>query len=69
MPQDTMTDVEIRPFRADIPEEALTDLLRHIAATRLPTKELVEDRPQGVQLATLRELARYWTTGASARHD
>src|SRR5512147_1542473 len=54
--------VEIRPFRADIPEEALTDLRRRIAATRWPTKELVEDRSQGVQLATLRELARYWTT-------
>ena len=38
MNQDTMTDVEIRPFRADIPEEALTDLRRRIAATRLPTK-------------------------------
>src|SRR4029434_2671171 len=62
MAQDTMTDVEIRPFRADIPEEALTDLRRRIAATRWPTKELVQDRSQGVQLATLRELARYWTT-------
>src|SRR5262249_62200194 len=62
MNQDTMTNVEIRPFRADIPEEALTDLRRRIAATRLPTRELVEDRSQGVQLATLRELARYWTT-------
>src|SRR5262245_25470335 len=62
MTQDTMTDVEIRPFRANFPEEALTDLCRRIAATRLPTKELVEDRSQGVQLATLRELARYWTT-------
>jgi pimeloyl-ACP methyl ester carboxylesterase len=60
--QDTMTNVEIHPFRADIPEEALTDLRRRIAATRLPTKELVEDRSQGVQLATLRELASYWTT-------
>jgi pimeloyl-ACP methyl ester carboxylesterase len=57
-----MTNVEIRPFRADIPDEALTDLRRRIAATRWPTKELVEDRSQGVQLATLRELARYWTT-------
>jgi hypothetical protein len=62
MAQDTMTDVEIRTFRADIPEEALTDLRRRIVATRLPTKELVEDRSQGVQLATMRELARYWTT-------
>src|SRR5262245_35218905 len=50
------------PFRADIPEEALTDLRRRIVAPRLLTKELVEDRSQGVQLATMRELARYWTT-------
>jgi pimeloyl-ACP methyl ester carboxylesterase len=52
----------IRPFQGRIPEEALVDLRRRIAATRWPTKELVEDRSQGVQLATLRELARYWTT-------
>ena len=72
MTQDSMTDVEIRPFRSDIPEEALADLRRRIAATRLPTKELVGDRSQGVQLATLRELARYWTTEYDwrcARHD
>src|SRR6266508_1556158 len=62
MTQDTTTDVEIRPFRADTPEEALTDLRLRIAATHWPTKELVEDRSQGVQLAALRELARYWTT-------
>src|SRR5512133_349401 len=60
MKADTMTDVEIRPFRADIPEAALTDLRRRIAATRWPKKELVADRSQGVQLATIRELARYW---------
>jgi pimeloyl-ACP methyl ester carboxylesterase len=52
----------VRPFRIDVPEEDLDDLRRRIAATRWPTKELVEDRSQGVQLATLRELARYWTT-------
>jgi hypothetical protein len=57
-----MTDVEVRPFHVDIPESALTDLRRRIAATRFPSKELVGDRSQGVQLATLRELARYWTT-------
>jgi pimeloyl-ACP methyl ester carboxylesterase len=55
-------DESIRPFRAKVSDEALADLRRRIAATRLPTKELVEDRSQGVQLATLRELARYWTT-------
>ncbi|MFC5263877.1 epoxide hydrolase family protein [Kribbella qitaiheensis] len=53
---------EIRPFRLDTPEEALADLHRRIAATRWPTRELVADRSQGVQLATVQELARYWTT-------
>jgi pimeloyl-ACP methyl ester carboxylesterase len=53
---------EIRPFRVEVPEEQLDDLRRRIAATRWPTKELVEDRSQGVQLATLKELARYWST-------
>src|SRR5918999_2548302 len=53
---------EIRPFRLDTPEEAIADLRRRIAATRWPTRELVPDRSQGVQLATIQELARYWTT-------
>ena len=48
------------PFRVAMPEEAITDLRRRIAATRWPTRELVADRSQGVQLATIRELARYW---------
>jgi len=52
----------IRSFQIEIPEEQIDDLRGRIAATRWPTKELVEDRSQGVQLATLRELARYWTT-------
>ena len=52
----------IRPFRVDTPQQALDDLRRRIAATRWPSKELVPDRSQGVQLATLQELARYWTT-------
>jgi pimeloyl-ACP methyl ester carboxylesterase len=56
------TATEIRPFHADIPAETLEDLRRRIDATRWPSKELVEDRSQGVQLATLQELARYWTT-------
>ncbi|HEX6682641.1 MAG TPA: epoxide hydrolase [Candidatus Limnocylindrales bacterium] len=55
-------DNEIRPFRLDTPEEAITDLRRRIAATRWPARELVTDRSQGVQLATIQELARYWTT-------
>ena len=53
---------EIRPFQLDVPEEKLDDLRRRIEATRWPSKELVDDRSQGVQLATMRELARYWTT-------
>ncbi|MEU1684544.1 epoxide hydrolase family protein [Micromonospora sp. NPDC005707] len=55
-------DKDIRPFRLDTPEEALADLRRRIADTRWPTRELVTDRSQGVQLATVRELARYWST-------
>jgi pimeloyl-ACP methyl ester carboxylesterase len=58
----TMTDLTIRPFEVHVPEEDLVDLQRRIAATRWPTKELVADRSQGVQLATIQELARYWTT-------
>jgi pimeloyl-ACP methyl ester carboxylesterase len=52
----------IRPFRVSIPESEIVELRRRIATTRWPTTELVEDRSQGVQLATLRELARYWST-------
>jgi pimeloyl-ACP methyl ester carboxylesterase len=55
-------ETEIRPFQVDIPEEELAELRRRIAATRWPSKELVEDRSQGVQLATMQELARYWAT-------
>jgi pimeloyl-ACP methyl ester carboxylesterase len=56
------TTTEMRSFQIEIPQEQIDDLRRRIAATRWPTKELVEDRSQGVQLATLRELARFWTT-------
>jgi pimeloyl-ACP methyl ester carboxylesterase len=52
----------IRPFQIEVPEEQLADLRRRIEATRWPSKELVADRSQGVQLATLQALARYWTT-------
>src|SRR5829696_1558705 len=55
-------ETAVRPFHVDIPEEELVELRRRIAATRWPSKELVEDRSQGVQLATMQELARYWTT-------
>jgi pimeloyl-ACP methyl ester carboxylesterase len=54
------TATEIRPFHVDLPEEDVAELRRRIAATRWPSKELVDDRSQGVQLATLKELARYW---------
>src|SRR5215210_7938672 len=54
--------VAVRPFYIDIPEEELVELRRRIAATRWPSKELVEDRSQGVQLPTMQELARYWET-------
>jgi len=56
------TAIEIRPFKVDVPEEKLAELRRRIEATRWPSRELVDDRSQGVQLATLQELARYWTT-------
>jgi pimeloyl-ACP methyl ester carboxylesterase len=55
-------DTAIRPFRVTIPEKDLVELHRRIGATRWPTKELVEDRSQGVQLATLKALAHYWST-------
>jgi pimeloyl-ACP methyl ester carboxylesterase len=56
-------DTAIRPFPpVNFPEADLDDLRRRIAATRWPSRELVGDRSQGVQLATLQELARYWTT-------
>jgi pimeloyl-ACP methyl ester carboxylesterase len=58
----TEGDDGIRPFRIDITEEALVDLRRRIAATRWPEKETVADQSQGVQLATIQKLARYWAT-------
>jgi pimeloyl-ACP methyl ester carboxylesterase len=56
----TSVQTEISPFQVDIPKEKIEDLRRRIAATRWPSKELVDDRSQGVQLATIQELARYW---------
>ena len=56
------TATEIRTFHVEIPEEQIDDLRRRITATRWPSKELVPDRSQGVQLATLQALARYWET-------
>jgi pimeloyl-ACP methyl ester carboxylesterase len=57
-----MTQPAIRPFQIHISDDALDDLRRRIAAARLPSKEPVADRSQGVQLATLQALTRYWTT-------
>ena len=54
------SETEIRSLRVDMPDESIADLRQRIAATRWPTRELVADRSQGVQLATLAELARYW---------
>src|SRR5512133_1837708 len=53
---------DIRPFQVEISEDQIDDLRRRIAETRWPSKELVDDRSQGVQLATLKALADYWTT-------
>jgi len=57
-----MTDTAVRPFRVHVPDEEIADLQRRVAATRWPSAELVADRSQGVQLATIQELARYWAT-------
>jgi hypothetical protein len=56
-------DTAIRPFRADIPEEALVELRRRIAATRWPDQETVDDQSQGIQLAKIKPLVEYWGTG------
>jgi pimeloyl-ACP methyl ester carboxylesterase len=54
--------VDVRPFHVDVSEDELKDLRRRISATRWPSKELVADRSQGVQLEPLQALARYWVT-------
>ncbi len=59
------TDTTVRPFRIDIPAEALDDMRRRISATRWPERETITDDSQGVRLATMRELARYW----GEKHD
>jgi hypothetical protein len=56
------TDTSVRPFHVSFPDADLEELHRRIASARLPHKELVSDRSQGVQLATIQELARYWET-------
>jgi pimeloyl-ACP methyl ester carboxylesterase len=55
-------DNGIRPFRANVPDEAIADLRRRIAATRWPDRETVSDQSQGAQLAKLQQLVRYWGT-------
>ena len=52
----------LRPFRVKVPDADLTELRRRIDATRLPERETVTDQSQGVQLATIQKLARYWAT-------
>jgi pimeloyl-ACP methyl ester carboxylesterase len=59
--QDTAAS-DIRPFQVGVPQTDLDDLRQRLAATRLPSKELVADRSQGVQLATIQELTSYWAT-------
>jgi pimeloyl-ACP methyl ester carboxylesterase len=58
----TETRPEIHPFRVEVAQEDLDDLRRRVLATRLPTRELVSDRSQGVQRETVQELTRYWTS-------
>jgi pimeloyl-ACP methyl ester carboxylesterase len=59
---DTAEATAIRPFRIEVPEEQLAELRRRLAATRWPSSERVDDRSQGVQLATIQALARFWAT-------
>jgi pimeloyl-ACP methyl ester carboxylesterase len=58
-----MPDLTIRPFEVRVPDDDLAELRRRIAATRWPSRELVTDRSQGVQLATTQALAAYWSSG------
>src|SRR3954470_13164677 len=58
----TPSNEAIRPFKVNFPEEDLVDLKRRILSTRWPEKELVNDQTQGVPLATLKALAKYWAT-------
>ena len=57
------SETDIRPFRVDFPEEEVADLRRRIAATRWPERETVTDDSQGVPLAMMQDLARYWAAG------
>jgi len=55
-------NIDIRPFHVNVPETELTELRRRINATKWPERETVNDASQGVQLATMQALARYWAT-------
>src|SRR5688572_19362985 len=59
---DVVEATAIRPFQVNVPEAELTELRRRINATRFPERETVTDQSQGVQLATIQKLARYWAT-------
>ena len=62
-PKDQAADkTAIRPFQVNVPESELTELRRRINATRWPERETVTDQSQGVQLATMQKLAKYWAT-------
>src|SRR3954467_14583504 len=52
----------VRPFHVEIPDVAVDELRRRLAATRWPPRELVDDASQGVQLATIQALVRYWAS-------
>ena len=62
-PASAVSDTAIRPFQVHVPDSALVDLRKRIAATRWPDRETVNDQSQGIQLAKLQELVRYWGTG------
>ena len=62
-PRAPAEDPPIRPFKVQVPQAALDDLRRRIAATRWPDKETVADQSQGAQLAKLQDLVRYWGSG------
>jgi pimeloyl-ACP methyl ester carboxylesterase len=59
---DAQTSEAIRPFHVNIPEKALSDLQQRVKATKWPDRETVKDQSQGVQLATMQALAKYWAT-------
>src|SRR6201995_4627732 len=61
------SETEIRPFRLEMPDEAIADLRRRVAAWRPPEREPADDQSQGVRIATGRSLADYWATEYDGR--